>query len=239
MVEQGKRAIMIDRARGEGVKPVDKKTDIRCVIYDCDGVLIDSLEANRRFYDHFRTTLGRSPLTKEELEYVHTHTVHEAIRHIFSNDRVLIEQALGLFSKFDPEESIRHLKLEPNLVPTLKILKERGIIRAVSTSRSTNMKPILERFGLEPYFDLVITALDVQNPKPHPESIEKIIRAFSLEKDEAVFLGDSEIDRQAAGLAGVRFIAYKNKRISADAFIDDHLAILNLLSGGENLGEKS
>ena len=104
-------------------------------------------------------------------------------------------------------------------------------MRAISTSRSTNMKPIMERFELGPHFDLVVTALDVQNPKPHPESIEKIIQTFSLKKEEIVFVGDSEIDRQAAGSAGVKFIAYKNKEIAADAFIEDHLAILNLLSG--------
>jgi len=37
----------------------------------------------------------------------------------------------------------------------------------------------------------------------------------------------------------VKFIAYKNKGIAADAFIEDHLAILNLLSGAENHGDES
>ncbi len=213
------------------MKPLNGDGKIRCVIYDCDGVLLDSLESNRRFYNHFRTTLGRPPLTEEELKYAHTHTVYEAIHYIFGGDPGLVKQATELFSKTDPEESLRYLKLEPNLLPTLKVLKGKGIIRAISTSRSTNMKPIMERFELGPYFDLVITALDVQNPKPHPESIEKIIQTFSLKKEETVFVGDSEIDRQAAGSAGVKFIAYKNKEIAADAFIEDHLAILNLLSG--------
>jgi HAD superfamily hydrolase (TIGR01509 family) len=170
-------------------------------------------------------------LTEEELKYAHTHTVYEALHSIFGGDPSLAKQAMELFSKTDPEESIRYLKLEPNLLPTLKVLKGKGIIRAISTSRSTNMKSIMERFELGPYFDLVITAFDVQNPKPHPESIEKIIQTFSLKREETVFVGDSEIDRQAAGSAGVKFIAYKNKEIAADAFIEDHLAILNLLSG--------
>jgi phosphoglycolate phosphatase len=204
---------------------------IRCVIYDCDGVLLDSFESNRRFYNYFRTTLGRPPLTEEELKYAHTHTTHEAIHHIFGGDPNLTKQALELLSKADPEDSLRYLKLEPNLLPTLKALKGKGIRRAISTSRTASMKPIMEKFELGPYFDLVITALDVQNPKPHPESIEKIIRTFSLEKEEAIFVGDSEIDRQAAGSAGVKFIAYKNKEIAANAFIEDHLAILNLLFG--------
>ncbi len=56
---------------------------IRCVIYDCDGVIIDSLDSNRLFYNTFRTRLGLPPLTAEELQYAHTHTVDEALR--FSN----------------------------------------------------------------------------------------------------------------------------------------------------------
>ncbi len=222
-----------------GINPLEGKGKIRCVIYDCDGVLFDSLEVNRRFYNLICATLGRSPLTGEELKYAHSHTVREAIQFLFRNDRDREQKALGLLPQIDPRETIACLKIEPNLLPTLKTLKGKGIIRAISTNRSTTMKLIMERFELGPYFDLVITAFDVQNPKPHPESIEKIIQTFSLEKEETVFVGDSEIDRQAAGSAGVKFIAYKNKDIAADAFIEDHLAILNLLSGGKNHGDKS
>lgn len=215
------------------------KWKIRCVIYDCDGVLLDSLEANRRFYNNFRTALGRPPLSPEELIFVHTHTVHEAIHFIFRENQSLVKPALELFFRVDPEESIPYLKLEPNLLSTLRILRKKGILRAISTSRSTNMKPIMKRFHLEPYFDLIITALDVQNPKPHPESIERILQTLSLRKEEAILVGDSEIDRQAAGSAGVKFIAYKNKEIMADAFIEDHLAILNFLSEEESRGKEN
>ena len=213
------------------MKPSDGGEKIRCVIYDCDGVLFDSLEVNRRFYNLICATLGRSPLTEEELKHAHSHTVREAIQFLFRNDRDGEQKALVLLPQIDPQETIAYLKIEPNLLPTLKILKGKGIIRAISTNRSTTMKPIMERFELRPYFDLVITALDVQYPKPHPESIEKIIQTFSLKKEETLFVGDSEIDSQAAGSAGVKFIAYKNKEIAADAFIEDHLAILSLLSG--------
>ncbi len=37
------------------------------------------------------------------------------------------------------------------------------------------MKSIMERFNLDPYFEMVVTALDVKHPKPHPESVEKIL----------------------------------------------------------------
>ena len=207
----------------------------RCVIYDCDGVLFDSIETNRRLYNYLCTSVGRPLLTEEELEYAHMHTVFEAIHFIFRNADSLERKALELLPGIDPKDYIPYLKMEPNLLETLKILRETGVFRAVNTNRTTSMKYVMDWFDLWPYFDLVITALDVRNPKPHPESIEKIIETFHVERRQALFVGDSEIDRQAAESAGVRFISYKNRGIAKDFFIDDHLALIDILEKGEDL----
>jgi phosphoglycolate phosphatase len=111
----------------------------------------------------------------------------------------------------------------------LESLKEKGILRAINTNRTTSMKYIMERFNLWPYFEMVVTALDVKNPKPHPESIEKIVRELNLSKEEAVFIGDSDVDQQTAKSSGIKFIAYKNRNIQNDAYIEDHLDVLTLL----------
>lgn len=206
-----------------------RASKIRGVIYDCDGVILDSLEANRWFYSSFCAALGREPLTEEELVYAHSHTLQEAIHHIFRLDPEKERQALERHSRMGPEESAARLKLEPHILPALEALKARGIRRAISTSRTTSMGYILKRFRLEPFFDVVVTTRDVQNPKPHPESIEKILQTLSLEKDEVLFVGDSETDRTTALAAGVKFIAYKNEEIQAFARIQDHLDILHFL----------
>ncbi|MGZ3605184.1 MAG: HAD family hydrolase [Thermodesulfobacteriota bacterium] len=204
---------------------------IRCVIYDCDGVLFDSLEANTKLYNDLCAMLGRGPLRQEEMDYVHTHTVFEAI-HLISVGKIDLEKkALEILKgkQVDLKNYVHYLKMEPHLLEVLGELKEKGMLRAVNTNRTTSMKYIMERFNLWPYFDMVVTALDVKNPKPHPESIEKIIAAFKLNKEEAVFVGDSEVDKQTAESSGVKFIAYKNPAIANDLFIEDHLDLLNLV----------
>ncbi len=202
---------------------------IRCVIYDCDGVLFDSIEANMRLYNDLCSTVGRAPLKEEEILYVHSHTVFEALGFIFGEEEGLEKRALETLKQVDWRKYLVYLKMEPYLLQTLNLLKAEGILRAINTNRTTSMKHIMERFSLRPFFDMVVTALDVKNPKPHPESIEKIIQAFHLDKEETVFVGDSEVDRNTAHSAGIRFIAYKNREIADDALIEDHLAILNLL----------
>jgi len=202
---------------------------IRCVIYDCDGVLFDSIEANMRLYNDLCSAVGRIPLKEEEIKYVHTHTVYEAIHYIFGEESGLEKRALESLKQIDFREYIVYLKMEPHLLQILNLLKANGIIRVINTNRTTSMKHIIERFHLWPFFDMVVTALDVKNPKPHPESIEKIIQNFSLNKEETVFVGDSEVDQQTAKSAGIKFIAYKNREIVNDAFIEDHLALIHLL----------
>lgn len=212
------------------MKPAVSKGKVRCVIYDCDGVLFDSIETNRRFYNHICTSVGRVFLSEPELRYVHTHTANESIHFLLKEDPIMEAKALDLVQRIDPMDFIPYLKMEPNLLPTLSALGKQRILRAINTNRTVSMKHIMDRFNLWPYFDMVVTALDVKNPKPHPESIEKITKTFALQKKEMIFVGDSEVDKQTAESAGVIFIAYKNKEIAKDLYIDDHLSLLNFLA---------
>jgi phosphoglycolate phosphatase-like HAD superfamily hydrolase len=50
-----------------------------------------------------------------------------------------------------------------------------------------------------------------------------------LKKEEAVFVGDSDVDKQTAESSGVRFVAYKNREIANDLFIEDHLDLLVII----------
>jgi phosphoglycolate phosphatase-like HAD superfamily hydrolase len=94
------------------------------------------------------------------------------------------------------------------------------------------MPHIVERFRLQPYFDMVVTALDVTRPKPDPESVVLILSRLRGRPEDTLYVGDSEIDRGAALSSGVTFVAYKNRAISTGIFIDDHRQILRFLSNG-------
>jgi phosphoglycolate phosphatase-like HAD superfamily hydrolase len=69
---------------------------------------------------------------------------------------------------------------------------------------------VLESNGLTEFFDIVVSSLDVQNPKPHPESIYMILKFFQISPEKVMYVGDSLVDWQTARASGVHFIAYKN-----------------------------
>ncbi len=217
----------------QGMDIQQGKWKLKCVIYDCDGVLFDSFEANTKLYNDLCAVVGRVSLKEEEMQYVHSHTVFEAIRFIFGEESDLEKKALESLKQVDLRNYIVYLKMEPHLFQALEKLKEEGIFRVINTNRTTSMKHIMERFKLWPYFDMVVTALDVKNSKPHPESVEKILATLHLRKEEVVFVGDSDVDKETAQSSGVTFIAYKNREIADDLLIEDHLDLLRLLLNGK------
>ena len=207
---------------------------VTCVIYDCDGVLFDSLEANRQLYNRIALSMGRVPLTEEELRYCHMNTMTDSIHCLFKEDRELEAKAVSfLKEQIDFKDFIPYLIMEPHLLETLTALREKRIMTAISTNRTTSMPYIMEKFRLQPYFDVVVTALDVTRPKPDPESVVRILDRLHGRAEETLYVGDSEIDLGTARSSGVRFAAYKNRAISTGIFIDDHCQILRFLSNGE------
>jgi beta-phosphoglucomutase-like phosphatase (HAD superfamily) len=71
------------------------------------------------------------------------------------------------------------------------------------------MAEILLHFSLVEYFQVVVTSRDVQRPKPHPDMLLLAAERLALAPGEVLFVGDSELDREAAQGAGMPFIAYK------------------------------
>ena len=48
---------------------------IKVVVFDCDGVMFDTAESNKTYYNHLREHFYRPPMTAEEFRFVHMHTL--------------------------------------------------------------------------------------------------------------------------------------------------------------------
>ncbi len=199
---------------------------IKAVIFDCDGVLFDSKNANTRFYNSILEHFGKPPLKDSQVEYVHMHSLADSIRYLFPEDN--LDEVLDYCRTLDFKDFNRYLRMQEGLVDFLKYLKPK-YKTAIATNRTVSMAMVLEEFGLTDYFDLVVTAADVTKPKPHPETIEKILKRFKIKPKEAIFIGDSEVDRQLAENTGVIFISYKNPRLRSDYHVDSFAEVRELL----------
>lgn len=201
----------------------------KAVIYDCDGVMFDSFDANLRFYQRIMELMGRPLLDRgdeEHMRVLHTYANREVLAYFFTEPSEFA-RAVSAASSIDYRDLVPYMIMEEGFRDTLDALLDRVEI-AVCTNRSTSVDMVLESFGLSSYFGCVMTASKVTNPKPHPEPLIKVLEHYGLEPWQALFVGDSEVDSSAASAAGVPFVAYK-AGLPGMARIDRHQEILSLI----------
>lgn len=191
---------------------------IKAVVFDCDGVMFDTAMANRKFYDMVLDHFNKPPLTDTQFVQVHMMTVADAISYLFS-DMADQKPVLQCIKQIGAHNFIQYMEIADGLVELLAGLKSHGYIRAVATNRTDTMEQVLTDYGLKDQFDMVVTAADVKNPKPHPEQLEKIMDRFSLDPDQILFIGDSMYDQQAAGAVGTVFVAFRQSQLDADLHV--------------------
>jgi len=191
------------------------------VIFDSDGTLIDSRAAHRSFYGRLKQDLGLEPLSTAEEDFVFISTFDKALQRLIPPGlrRQAREAAEDLrASHFHPL-----VKAQPGLEPVLDHLAGLGLRKAVNTNAGREVLEIYDRLNLSRFLDLVVTADDVDRPKPELEGVLRILGRLGFEASAAVFIGDSIIDQQTAQKAGVRFWAYNNDSLEAEVHLAGYL----------------
>jgi HAD superfamily hydrolase (TIGR01509 family) len=201
--------------------------DIKAVIYDCDGVLIDSLRANEAFYNQILRHFGLPDITPEQLAQAQVLTSQAAIDLLFSGTPWR-QEAQAYQQTVDNTPFIPLIKPEPHIEETLKRLRP-VYHTAIATNRGRSLPQVLNHVGLTDLFDLTISSLDIKRPKPHPESLRVILEHFRISPEEALYIGDAEVDQQVAAFAGVPFMAYKNPSLDAIFHLQNHLELFQVL----------
>jgi phosphoglycolate phosphatase len=206
------------------------KNGIRGLIFDCDGVLFESREANLAYYNTVLSHFGEPPV--EAADHARAHLCHtaaspEVFMGLLGAERA--PAALALASNLDYRQFIHFMEPEPGIRDALDLLAAFYPL-AIATNRGSSMMSILEHFGLDGYFRVVVTSRDVVNPKPAPDMLIEVSRRLLFTPQQLLFIGDSELDQAAASSAGVRFAAYRGE-MQADLQLAHHAELVELLIG--------
>ena len=186
---------------------------LRGVIFDCDGVMIDSVAANRIFFDRCLAYYGLPPMTDEQAAYCNMSTSRQGLEHI------LPERAKKDIPRFGRDivnydrEILPFIKLYPGFLGFADFLHENGVRMAVLTNRTDNgMKSILDFFSLPSYFNPVVTA-SCGFPKPQPGGARLILSEWGVGAGDVLYVGDSDVDRRTAEACRMPFAAMNPKEI--------------------------
>jgi len=172
-------------------------------LFDLDGTLIDSVELILRSYRHtLLAHRGHVPPDEQWLRGLGT-PIRVQLRQ-WSQDPEEIEEMARTYSKYNMEHHDSLVRPYDGVVRTVTELKQRGKRIGLVTSKvRTGAVRGLRVAGLEPSFDTIVGADDVQNPKPHAEPVLVALERLGAIAKEAVFVGDSRHDLVSGRAAGV------------------------------------
>lgn len=185
------------------------------IIFDCDGVMIDSADANRAFYNIILASLGLPPITREQEEYAFMATAEQALK------RMVPE----IYHGHLPEIIKKNVDYEKDILPKIKLMPgfrefinlahARGLLLAIDTNRTDfGINRVLEFFKLTSWFNPVITSSSFE-PKPSPQGVKWIAEFWHVRTDQCLFVGDSENDQKTASNSGAEFVAFNNPALDA------------------------
>jgi len=180
--------------------------NVKLIIFDLDGTLIDAYPAIVSSFNYAMSKLG----------YPKQNAL--AIRRAvgWGDENLLmpfvkkgdLNKALIIYRKHHKKALLAGARLFPEVRVLLARLKKEGYKLAVATNRPTEFSLILIRhLKLSRYFDYILCADKLKHGKPHPEIINRIRRRFYLRPDEVIYVGDMVIDIQAGRRAKVKTIA--------------------------------
>ncbi len=181
---------------------------LQAVIFDCDGVMFDSKGANLAYYNRILTEFGYEPVSMAEEERAHlchTGSSADVIRALIAEDQ--FEQAMSFATSLHYEPFIPEMLPSEGLREVLERLHGNYPL-AIATNRGRSIDLVLEHFGLSGYFDVVVSCQDVKRPKPAPDMLLLAVEKLQVDAGNCLFIGDSELDQQAAQGARVRFASY-------------------------------
>jgi beta-phosphoglucomutase family hydrolase len=181
---------------------------LEAVIFDMDGVLVDSHAAHKRAWQRFLDSVGRT-VTETELQFIFDGRKREDILRYFfgelSADEIrrfgdrkeafFRQEAAELSTIRGVEEFLEHLGHEPVR------------LAVASAGSSSRVRYVLEQLKLHKYFDAIVAGDDVTIGKPDPAIFRLASVRLGVDADTAIVFEDSVSGIKAAKAAGMKCVA--------------------------------
>jgi len=180
---------------------------IEAVIFDIDGVLLDSHRANVAFYSGILARYGYPPLPAEELAYGHSHTLRETIAYLTKAEDAAVA---AIF------EGVRDLAGYPyelvrqpaDCLEVLETLSSSYALGVMSSRIVEGIRQYLDLSGTHERFSAVVGYEDSERHKPDAEPLLVACERLGVAPSSSVYVGDAPTDMACARAAGTHFIAY-------------------------------
>lgn len=212
------------------------------VIFDLDGTLVDTLED---LTDSVNFALSSFGFPERSIEEVRSFVGNGVRRLMYlsvpeGTGDDTAEKCLAIFKEHYKTNSRNKTKPYDGIAEMLDILDKKGIKTAVVTNKMhTAAKDIVE-FYFGDKISITVGQIDGIAQKPQPDGVLKAIETLGVRKENAVYVGDSEVDCITAGNAEIDCIGvtwgFRSREIlkenGANVIVDNPTEILELINKG-------
>jgi phosphoglycolate phosphatase-like HAD superfamily hydrolase len=218
-----------------------------CVVFDFDGVLVDSNAVKQRAYrDIFADTPGSEPVVQAVVQSNPKDDRFGVIRAILeglsSEGRgspgqldLLVAEYGDRYNTICEEHAATCVEVR-GASSALALLAKRHSLYVISATPDDPLRRIVKRRGWSGYFRDVLG-----RPRTKSENLAQVMRREGVEGQRIVFVGDGRRDRDAAREAGCRFIGVRNEFNDFDpaglTMVDDLTTLVEMIEAGVGIGD--
>ena len=186
---------------------------VRAVVFDLDGTLIHTAPDLVRAINLMRVDLGMPQLSENQVtSWVGNGVAMLVKRALTENwdgepDAVLFDQGQALFHKHYLNGVCERSEPYPDVCEALSDIAARNFRLACVTNKPEAFtRPLLEELELDGFFEIIVSGDSLTKKKPDPLPLQHVCQKFGIEATQAVVVGDSINDIQAAKAAGIPII---------------------------------
>jgi HAD superfamily hydrolase (TIGR01509 family) len=205
---------------------------IKAVIFDIDGVLLDSFEANLKFFQNLMLKTGYDPPTRESFKSIFHFSLVDSIRALTkSNSELEIKRVLKIGKSRKTGYEVALLAMPEKVGEVIQTLSEKFLLGIVTSRIKESVYEAPELKKLKEYFRIAVSYEDTEYHKPHPEPLLFAAKELKVQPTECVYIGDVENDIKAARAAEMKIIIYsKDQYDQADACTSSFVDLPKLIS---------
>jgi phosphoglycolate phosphatase len=222
---------------------------IRAVIVDLDGTMLDTVPDFHVAINRMRAEMGLAGISQQRIEKLVGKGSENLIRGVLAVDfgpaevEARIADAMAAYQRHYLAINGDHSVLYDGVIAGLEAMKAMGLrIACVTNKPIAFARPLLDKKGLAPYFEIVYGGECLPRKKPDPMPLLQVCADFALEPAQVVAIGDSSNDAEAARAAGCFVLAvpygYNHGRsiheTDSDGIVSSLLEAATLISSHNN-----
>lgn len=188
---------------------VARFANVRAVLFDLDGTLLDSIPDLAEGCRRMMVELGLAPHDQATVHSFVGKGMANLVRRCLvergeSVDEARLAQAVAVFRRHYSEVNGVQTQIYPGVVDALEKLRGAGVGLACVTNKPTDFTgPLLEKMGIAEFFASTVCGDTLAEKKPHPAPLLHACSELGVDVAQALMIGDSANDADAARAAGM------------------------------------